>query len=250
MNKPLKVLLLSAGAFLVSTVTSRAGFNVGNFVYKTLRRLDPGNTWLVNSVHHVFQAALAFLLVFLFAQGRHIPLSRFAFRKEGFKTALKPVLVAVLIWTLIQFSFSYLHIYILKLEFSLPYIITPFNVLSYLAFQVFLSGTSEEILFRALIMLGIYELLNDFTDKRRSLVSAAIATAVFMAGHINIRFYPFEIIHFNPAQQATCLIFGLFYAWLVLRYRNIYAAMLAHNLLNGVISIVSYLLFVSYPLHG
>ncbi|MFP4016478.1 MAG: type II CAAX prenyl endopeptidase Rce1 family protein [Halanaerobiales bacterium] len=49
--------------------------------------------------------------------------------------------------------------------------------------------------------------------------------------------------YFNSLQQLTCLIFGVFYGYLFVKTRSVFGPILAHNLLNGVITISTILLF-------
>ena len=63
-----------------------------------------------------------------------------------------------------------------------------------------------------------------------------------MLAHINFNLHPFAVTYFNLAQQITCLIFGAFYGWLLTKTRSIIGPMLAHNLLNGVITLCSLLI--------
>jgi membrane protease YdiL (CAAX protease family) len=65
-----------------------------------------------------------------------------------------------------------------------------------------------------------------------------------MFDHINFSIRPFAITHFNALQQLTCLLFGVFYAWHFLRFKNYYAIVLAHGLLNVFIWLSALLLFL------
>ncbi len=75
-----------------------------------------------------------------------------------------------------------------------------------------------------------------------NIVAIACSTVIFMLAHINFNLNPFVITHFSLAQQLTCLIFGTFYGWLLVKTKSVIGPMLAHNLLNGVITGVSLLI--------
>ena len=105
-----------------------------------------------------------------------------------------------------------------------------------------------EILFRALVMtpLLVYGKRAGLAEKPTAFLAASIATLIFMLAHIKIAFSPLRVTDFILLQQLSSLGFGIFYAFLFLRTRSILGPILAHNLLNAVIVIVSLLLFLAF----
>ena len=83
-------------------------------------------------------------------------------------------------------------------------------------------------------------------DKIRNLCLIAVSTLIFMFDHINFTFPSFQITYINYWQQITVLIFGLFYGWLFIKYKSVYFPMLAHNVLNGVITILTLILYLIF----
>jgi membrane protease YdiL (CAAX protease family) len=153
-------------------------------------------------------------------------------------------LLFVLGWTLIQFGAGYLLV-----KNGLPtnpgYPLTLRNLAGVFAFQFFLSGTSEEPLYRGLIMgamlMGWQPLYHK--PERLGIAATAGATLVFMFDHINFSLAPLAVTHFNLLQQGTLLAFGIFYGWLFWKTRSLFGPILAHGLLNVVIVASGIVLF-------
>ena len=72
-----------------------------------------------------------------------------------------------------------------------------------------------------------------------------VSTLVFTLAHINFNLYPFRITNFNLAQLITCVIFGVYYGLLMKKTGSILGPMLAHNLLNGVITLSSLIMTIA-----
>jgi membrane protease YdiL (CAAX protease family) len=93
--------------------------------------------------------------------------------------------------------------------FNFP--LTAKNFTGYFLFEILLSGTSEDVMFRALVVTSMLFLWRNLFRVER---------------HLNI--------------------FGTFYGYLMVKTKSIAGPILAHNLLNGVITIVSLVLFLIY----
>jgi len=131
---------------------------------------------------------------------------------------------------------------------AFPFPLTARNFGGYFAFQIMLSGTSEEILFRALVMTPLlaYGKNSGLAEKPNALLAGGISTLIFMLAHINIALDPLRVTHFSILQQLTVLTFGAFYAFLFVKTRSILGPILAHNLLNAVIVTIGLVLFLVF----
>lgn len=248
LKNAVKVFLLFCFFFILEKAISSTGFLLAKATAPFFGAFDPGNTWSVITVHHLFQGLVALALVFAYARFSKTGMADFGFTRARFHESLRPVGVFCLFWLIIQFAFGYLHIYVLKLPYSLPYRINTFNFTTYFLFEVLLSGTSEEILFRSMILLVISHILRNESKPFRLAAAIGISTFIFMLDHISFTLSPFRLTHFNVYQQLTALVCALFYAWLIEKYKTVYSAMLAHNLVNGVITVAALVLFVTYPI--
>lgn len=242
-------LLTAALAALAKTINTFSFF-VARAVYALVRQLDPDNAFLVLTIHHIVQAVIALALIGAYARWRSLRLADFGFRVEGLRASLRPLLVFTGIWTILQAVLTYVYIYVQEKPYYLTFRFGLINAVGYFLFEVLLSGTSEEILFRALILTMLLRFFAGRTPSAAMGEALAIflSTLIFMFDHIVFGWNPLRIVYINPAQQATCLIFGLLYGILFIRYKTVYSAMLAHNVLNGAITALSLFFFLSYPL--
>ena len=245
-------LILAFGLCLVFTKAANLlGFRVAEILYPLFSGLDPDRVFVELMIHHVFQGILAIGAIVVAGKLFNIKKEEFGFSRKQLPAALRAVFIFLLIWTVIQVSLSSAWIYLLKWEFSLPFNPTLWNATGRMLFQLGFSGPSEELLYRSLNLAVLLYFARRAFAKRGAATGLAVflSVVIFMLDHINFTLQPaFAITHINWAQQATVLVFGFFYAWLFLRYRTVYAPMVAHSLLNCVIELSAVLLFVTYPL--
>lgn len=143
-KKIVYIVLAILGLFIVQTFASKlGGFIADLFQYSVI---DKDGTFMSISVHHIIQMIVAVALIFVIS------------KKFDLEFWLKPRLnksgilymtifaIVILIYVLITYFVGY------SLNTIAPYAyeLNASNVLGTLGFQLFLSGTSEEILFRAL----------------------------------------------------------------------------------------------------
>lgn len=243
------------GVFILCLIFTKAanvlGFQLAEALYPLVSSLDPERVFVELMIHHMFQGILAMGAILTVGGLFDLRMEDFGFSRKHLSAALRAVLIFLLFWTVIQVSLSSAWIYLLKWEYSLPFNPTLWNTTGRMLFQLGFSGPSEELLYRSLnLVLLLYFARRAISNPRAATgVAVFLSVVIFMLDHINFTLQPeFAITHFNWAQQVTALVFGLFYAWLFLRYRTVYAPMVAHSLLNFVIELSAILLFLTYPL--
>jgi uncharacterized protein len=240
-------LLLLAG-MLTAKAINLFSFAMADRVYPWMATLDPDGVFLHISIHHIVQLLLTLGLMFLFTRLHAATTFRsLGFNLNEWRFNLKWVLIFTLGWTAIQFGAGY---FLVKngLPANPGYPLTWRNLTGAFAFQFILSGSSEEPLYRGLIMSAMLVGWQPLFSKPKRLAIAAIigSTLVFMFDHINFSFSPLAVTHFNFLQQGTLLIFGIFYGWLFWRARSLFGPILAHGLLNVVIVASGIVLFIYF----
>lgn len=244
-----KIILFGLAFLVLTRLISEIASLLAQPIYQSLQFLDADGSFLPISIHHIWQGLFAFLAILLLGRIFRISLTDFGFNLNKWRYSVRLVLQFSLFWFFVQGVMGVLVVssggqsaLLAFLDFPL----TAWNVGGYLAFQFLLSGTSEEILFRALVMtpLLVYGKRVGLADKPNALLAAGIATLIFMLAHIKIVFNPLQVANFNLLQQLASLGFGIFYAFLFLRTRSILGPILAHNLLNAVVVIVGLLFFL------
>jgi len=246
-----KIILFGLGFLALTRLISEIAWLLARPIYQSLRSFDTDGSFLSISLHHIWQGLFAFVTILLLARMFRISLTEFGFNLNDWRYSVRLVLQFSLFWFFVQGVMGFLMVSsggqsAFLAFFNFP--LTTWNLGGFFAFQILLSGTSEEILFRALVMtpLLVYGKRAGLADKPVALLAAGIATLIFMLAHINIAFNPLRVTHFNLLQQLATLGFGIFYAFLFLRTRSILGPILAHNLLNVVVSTVGLILILVF----
>jgi len=250
----MKVVLLSALIglttlfLLVTRLISDVSFTIADKTFPYVSNFDPDGAFLYITLHHIYQALISIGCIVVLVKVMRLSFSDFGFNTSQWRYAIKRVLQFCGIWFLIQGSIA-LVIMLSGTEpapFSFP--LTARNFTSHFLFQILISGTSEEILYRSLVMTTIMYLVRKagYGEKWAVGLAVLIVTLCFMFGHINFELSPFRITYVNPLQQVTVVIFGLFYAYLFIKTRSLIGPILAHNLLNGVVVTISLLVIIAF----
>lgn len=229
-------------------VISLFSFYIGRLVYPVFKRFDPNNVFVVLTVHHICQAIITLFIIYLLSKLFKIKVKDFGFNLNVLSFSIKWVLIFACTWTVIQVGLGILFIKLTNVPLAFGFPLNSRNFTGYFLFEILLSGTSEEIMFRALAITSMIYFWKSLFKKERSLSITVIllSTVVFMLEHINYTFVPFKITHLNILQQLTVLIFGVFYGYLFVRTKSIVGPMLAHNLLNGIIVSSQLILFLVF----
>jgi len=114
--------------------------------------------------------------------------------------------------------------------------------MGYLGFQLLLTESAEESLFRGMLMvvLGKYMTSMHRIGKLEIPTSGIIATILFMLAHIGFTFIPLEITHFNPPQLFAAFGLGLFFAIVFHRTGSLLAPIILHGYANLVFVVARY----------
>lgn len=144
-------LLLIAGMVTAKAI-NLVSFAVADRVYPWLASLDPDGVFLHISIHHIVQLLLVLGLMFLFTRLHAAATFRsLGFNLNEWRFGLKWALIFTLGWAVIQFGAGY---FLVKngLPANPGYPLTWLNLTGAFAFQFFLAGSSEELLYRGLMM--------------------------------------------------------------------------------------------------
>lgn len=211
------------GLFIFQTFASKlGGFIADLFQYEAI---DKDGTFMSVSVHHIVQMIAALVLIFVIS------------KKSDLDFWLKPRLnksgilytaifaIVILIYVLISYVVGYSLNTIAPYEYELNIS----NVLGTLGFQLLLSGTSEEILFRALPIT----VLGGFIckEKKSYTVIIVIASVLFSAAHIRWTLFPVSI-SFSWFQLIYAFILGIAYGLTYVKSKSIIYPMIMHGLSN------------------
>jgi uncharacterized protein len=190
---------------------------------------DPDGAFAWISVHHLVQAGMFVIFIFVIdiLSPRNYGL-RIGDWKRGFKY-IKNFTLFFLVYTALGFA------YVLSSDMFQPfaYPLTTTNILGQLGFQLFLSGPSEEWLFRA-FGLGLLVLLfpKRILGGRLSVANLTIAV-VFALAHVSIFVDPFRIAY-NPVQLIYAFALGLIYGDCYEKTGSVLYPMAIHSISNVI----------------
>ena len=142
-------IILFGLAFLALTrLISEISSLLAQPIYQSLQFLDPDGSFLYVSIHHIWQGLFALLIILLFSQMVRIPFTEFGFNLNNWRYAVRLVLQFCLFWFFVQGVMGLLMVSsggqsAFQAFFHFP--LTAWNVGGFFAFQILLSGTSEEI---------------------------------------------------------------------------------------------------------
>jgi membrane protease YdiL (CAAX protease family) len=140
-----------------------------------------------------------------------------------------------MIWAVVQFVVGYMML-VGGMQFHINYVVNARNLIGYSLFEVLLSGTSEELFYRGLIVTVTLKIMSVYIKKQRNLyiLTVLVSIIIFMAGHISFDLFPFKITYIDPLQQLTVIIVSVFYCISFLKTKSLLGPILMHNLINGV----------------
>lgn len=206
-------------------------------IYKTI---DPDNAFIYLYLHHILQAFLFIALIYIVKNQFSLSWKDFGLSFVNYKISVIYTLCFVALWAILQFCIGYLMVKH-GTEVTLSYPLNFRNVTGYFLFEILLTGTSEELFFRGLVIAVLILVMKRFStsSKTANMIAILLSTVIFMAGHVNFELLPFRITYIDGLQQLTAFIFGIFYSYLFIKTKSLLGPILAHNLLNGVATLYS-----------
>jgi len=223
-KKTVYIVFVIVGLFIVQTFASKlGGFIADLFQYAVI---DKDDTFMSISVHHIIQMIVALVLIFVIS------------KKSDLEFWLKPRLnksgilyttifaIVILIYVLISYVVGY------SLNTIVPYAyeLNVANVLGTLWFQLFLSGTSEEILFRAFPITVLGGVIGKDNKKGYAFI-IVIASVLFSVAHIQWSLFPVSLT-FSWFQLIYAFILGIAYGFTYVKSESIIYPMIMHGLSN------------------
>ena len=196
-------------------------------------------TWLY--VHHIVQMALAYftiLMIVIFSKKQR--LSNWGLNLRAWRWSVKTASLFALVWFVISLVLSILFTFPSQIQYEL----TATNIISDLTFDFGLTGFSEEILFRGLIMGVLLLSWRGFIRIGSFKISVAgvVATVLFSLAHIGIDYRTLSITAIYPLQLVFTTGLGLFYAVMRDKTGSLVGPIIAHGASDGFVTVVQLIL--------
>ena len=235
-RKIIYVFLATMILFVVQSFASKFGELITDLFNYTM--IDKDGIFMRVSVHHIVQMIIALLIIFIIKKTKKL---NFHLKPKVDKIGIlytSIFTIVILIYVFISYIIGY------KLNTIVPYEyeINMTNILGSLGFQLLLSGTSEEILFRALpiTVFGAFGCREEKNDYRLAII---IASMLFSIAHIKWTILPFAV-SFSWFQLIYAFVLGLTYGVTYIKSKSIIYPMFMHGLSNFLMVGVGYMFAV------
>ncbi len=189
--------------------------------------IDPDGAYAWISVHHIVQALI--FLTIIVVINRFKPLE-FGFGWGNKEAGKRYVLKFTLIFSVGTLASHLLTILTNSFQ-QFEYPMTATNIMGQLSFQLFLSGPSEELIFRAFAITMLTLLIRGRIFKGKVSLANIIAAVIFGLAHVSFVFAPFAA-SYNLFQVVFSIVLGLFYGDCYEKTKSIYYPMMMHSISN------------------
>ncbi len=234
----LERLIVVPAVVLLAFIIPRFASFLTDLVWPLVSAIDPETVFLWLTIHHILVLALTVLVMkFVF---------RMDFRQWGFNLNELPESLRIIAW----FAPVYLVVIILTLlpnvlsgtAPSIEYPLTAKNMAGVLGFQVLLTGTAEEPLFRGMLMtvLGKYLRGTHRIGNFEIPTSGVVAAILFTLAHVGFTISPFAITDFSLFNLVGALVLGLFFAIVFHRTGSLLGPIIMHGYGNGILVVGRY----------
>lgn len=203
--------------------------------------IDPDGSFARNFVRHTIQG-LIFVLIMI-GINKIKPLN-FGFgwgNKELGKVYVRNFAFYFFLYTAGAYLSTILTQSFVRSEFPL----TATNILGQLGFQLFLSGPSEELIFRAFAITMLALFVKSRIIGGKVSVANILAALIFGMAHISFTFAPFEA-RYRLFQVIYAIVLGLFYGDCFEKTKSVYYPMMMHSISNiimvGLAIILSFIM--------
>lgn len=207
----------------------------------TTTGIDPDGAFLWMTIRHTVQALVILVLIFLLMKAKGIS---FGLGLGNRAVGIKSVKKFLLFFTIYTF-FAFVTVIVLGGFEPFPYPLTARNILGHLGFQLFMSGPSEELIFRALAITMAGLVIPQRILKNSISLANMYASVIFGIAHMAILFSPFSV-SYSPFQVIYAMVLGIIYGDVYEKSKSFVYPMIMHSYTNvlmmGVTIILSFFL--------
>lgn len=191
-------------------------------------------SWVQKIDHHFWQMVITIFFIGIISKGNF---SSWGFNLNNTKESMR-----ILKLFIKYFGLYFVGVgFIIQLFFmpapTLDHKMTALNIFGNLVFMGFISGLSEEIVFRGMIHTFLSRYFHGVWKWRKIDIPVAgvITSIIFTIAHINYKLFPFEITHLYAPQLVLAFVLGLYYSVSFHRTGSLLNPILAHNFSNGIL---------------
>ena len=221
MRKTIKVTVLTVALFIFQYTAASFASYFTRFFHFT--GIDKDGLFMAISVHHIVQMVIG--LMGIVAISNHFKAKEFMLKPKYKKDGVNLTLIFIVLlgaYYVIVYGIGYFTRTVAVYDYEL----NKKNVLGTLGFQLFLSGPSEEILFRAL-PIAVYMHFMNKKSKADNWIEIILAALLFAIAHIN-----FKDFTFSWFQLCYAFVLGIAYGFTLRKTRSIIYPMIMHSMSN------------------
>lgn len=228
-NKKIFLVSVIIVIFIIQLFASKIGTIIANtFNYNFI---DKDNIFMNITVHHIIQMILALLIMYILNKTKNIQFNLKPIKNnKGIKYTIIFIII-ISIYVILSYLIGYKFNSITPYQYELSVI----NIIGTLAFQLFISGTSEEILFRAL-PISILKRTIDGNKNKFIMITTSI---LFSIAHISWTISSMSI-SFSIFQLVYAFILGLAYGFTYIKSKSIIYPIIMHGMSNFLMVGIGY----------
>lgn len=209
----------------------------------TFQSIDPDGVFAWRFLHHIVQALLVGIVIFVLSVLWKRPASEWGLnlnQREWSLDVTWKFCIGCVVYSLIV---AWLSISPSGVPSAIDHDMTARNVAGNLLFLFTMPGISEELLFRALIMTVLSRSWGERIRVAGLDVPSAgfIAAILFALAHVGFTLVPFKITYLDPMQVGIAFAFGIFHAIMYDRTKSLLGPVLVHNASDGILATISYI---------
>lgn len=157
---------------------------LANKIFPLVCFLDKDNAFLLITIHHFVQALIGLLIIGLILLITDHSIADFGFQLKGFKSSLRPMGLFGIAFCTVQLIGAFLYVYGFNYPLQFSYVLTPYNFIGQFLFQILVSGTSEEILFRSLVLFIIAATTKRYAENTKTIyISTIVISSIAVTYH-------------------------------------------------------------------
>jgi membrane protease YdiL (CAAX protease family) len=225
-----KRILFSLGVFAALLVWQVLSGKIGTYISRIVsyEQIDPYNAFIGISIHHIVMMILSLLIIAILSRNFEID---FNFKLGDVKKGTKILAVFTAVYALISII---LHIGMLANN-QLPVYDFPLNgrnIIGTLTFQLLLTGTAEEIVYRALpIPILIHAFGKSVSIYEDITLEVVLAAVLFSFAHVKLTLIPFDM-EANYYQLLYSFMMGMIQGIVYQKTKSVLYPMLMHSFSN------------------
>ena len=238
LNKPLTIILAAIALLFVQEFAGKVGSAVAYlFSYE---KFDPDNVFAWQSVHHLVMLLIGLAVVSVLSR---LLKDNFGFQLGDRKKGVRYCILFTVALTVISLMY-HIFMHISGRPLTYDFALNLGNVLGTLSFQLLLSGTAEEILYRALPVTVLLHILGKSVRLKWNItLEVILASLLFSIAHIKWSLSPFTV-DANISQLIYAFAIGTVQGMAYQESRSVLYPILMHSASNVLMVGMGYLFAV------